>query len=117
MAITELYSVTETVSTTEWSFTTDTAGPDADTTDGVFQFVADFNALAIGDRFEVRVYEKVSSGGTQRLLESWPITLGILNGKPLWVSPAIILMHGWDFTIIKLAGTDRSITGSVRQVA
>lgn len=115
MAITQLYNVTETVGTTEHSFTTDTAGPDADTTDGVFQFIADVSALAAGDMFRIRLYEKVSSGGTQRLVEEW-----ILEGaqsKPLWASPCFILMHGWDWTITKLAGTDRSIEGSVRQVA
>lgn len=115
MAITQLYNVTETVTTTEWSFTTDTSGPDADTTDGVFQFVADLNALAAGDQYRIRLYEKVSGTGTQRLVEEW-----ILDGaqsKPLWFSPCFILMHGWDWTITKLAGTDRSIEGSVRQVA
>lgn len=115
MAITELYSVTETVSTTEWSFTTDSSGPDADTTDGVFQLLLDVSALAAGDWFRVKLYEKVSSGGTQRLVEQWEI-VG-LQAKPGWISPSVILMHGWDWTVTKVAGTDRSITGSVRQVA
>ncbi len=115
MAIAELYSVTETVGTTEWSFTTDTSGPDVDTTDGVFQLVLDVSALAAGDWFRVKLYEKVSSGGTQRLAEQWDIVGA--QAKPLWVSPSIILLHGWDFTVTKVAGTDRSIIGSVRQVA
>jgi hypothetical protein len=37
MAISEAFSGSETVSTTEWSLTTDTAGPDVDTTDGIYQ--------------------------------------------------------------------------------
>jgi hypothetical protein len=113
--ITELYAVSETVTTTEWSLTTDTAGPDADTTDGVIQLFLDVAALAAGDQYEIKLYEKVQSAGTQRLVETW-----ILDGaqsKPCWTSPAFILMHGWDFTIKKLAGTDRAITASVRQVA
>lgn len=115
MAITELYAVSETVTSTEWSLTTDTAGPDADTTDGVFQCFIDTGALLAGDQFEVKCYEKVQSGGTQRLIDSW-----ILDGaqaKPCFVTPSLILMHGWDFTIKKLAGTDRAITASIRQVA
>jgi hypothetical protein len=33
------------------------------------------------------------------------------------VIPSLILMHGWDFTVDKIAGTDRSISGSIRKVA
>ena len=44
----------ETVSTTEWSMTTDTAGPDTEISDGVFQAFVDLAALAAGDGFEFR---------------------------------------------------------------
>ena len=115
MAIAELYSVTETVGATEWSLTTDSSGPDADTTDGVFQLWLDLSALAAGDTFVIRLYEKVASGGTQRLVESWVVSGA--QSEPHWASPSVILMHGWDWTVQKSAGTDRSITGSVRQVA
>jgi hypothetical protein len=39
------------------------------------------------------------------------------QSSPIWVSPTLILMHGWDGTILKIAGTDRSIDFSIRQVA
>lgn len=115
MAIVELYSVTETVGTTEWSFTTDSSGPDADTTDGVFQPFLDLANLAAGDQYQIRVYEKVSSGGTQRVLYQSIVTGA--QSEPLWTCPANVFMHGWDVTVKKLAGTDRSITGSIRQVS
>ena len=115
MAISELYSGSETVSTTEHSLTTDTAGPDVDTTDGIFQCFLDLSALAAGDQFVLNLYEKVTSGGTQRLVESWYFT-GV-QGSPNFVTPAMILLHGWDFTLDKLAGTDRAITWSIRSVA
>ncbi len=115
MAISELYSVSETVGATEWSFTTDSSGPDADTTDGVVQLYLDLSALAAGDWFRIKFYEKVSSGGTQRLVEQWDVVGA--QAKPGWVSPSVIVMHGWDFTVTKVAGTDRAITGSVRSVA
>jgi len=66
MTITEYASGTETVSTSEWSLTTDTAGPDTQTDDGEYQFFFDVSALAKGDVFQFAVYEKVISGGTQR---------------------------------------------------
>lgn len=114
MAIAEIYSGTEAVSTTEWSLTTDTAGPDADTNDGVFQAVLDLADMVAGDELEIRLYEKARSADTQRLAELW-----VLNGaqsSPLWVSPALILMHGWDFTIKATAGTV-TVNWSIRQVA
>jgi hypothetical protein len=114
MAIVELYNNIETVSTTEWSMTTDTAGPDADTTDGVFQLFVEVAAMASTDQFRIRIYEKVRSAGTQRVVYDAVLT-GAQPGP--FVSPSLILMHGWDMTIIKVAGTDRSIEWSIRQVA
>ena len=115
MAIAELYAVTETVGTTEHSFTTDTSGPDADTTDGVFQGFFDVSALANGDTFQFRVYEKVQSGSTQRIV--WEAILTHAQAEAVFVTPSLILLHGWDMTWKKIAGTDRSISGSIRQVA
>jgi len=115
MAISEAFSGTETVSTTEHSLTTDTAGPDADTTDGIFQCFLDLNALAVGDAFVLKLYEKVRAADTQRLIESWTFT-GV-QGSANFATPAVILLHGWDFTLIKIAGTDRAITWSIRSVA
>ena len=114
MAISEAFSGSETVGTTEHSLTTDTAGPDAETSDGWFQCLLDLNALASGDLFEFRVYEKVLSSSTQRLVYStrvWSM------GAPVWVSPTIGLMHGWDMTLKKISGTDRAIDWSIRKAA
>jgi hypothetical protein len=115
MAITELYTGTEAVSTTEWSLTTDTAGPDVDTTDGIFQCFVDVNALAAGDQFQFRVYEKARGADTQRVV--YEAILTGAQAPPIVVTPSLILMNGWDFTLKKLAGTDRTITWSIRQVS
>jgi hypothetical protein len=115
MAISEAYSGSETVSTTEWSLTTDTAGPDVDTTDGIYQAFLDLNALAAGDVFVFKVYEKVLSSSTQRLVFS--ATFAGAQGSPNWASPSLILLHGWDMTLDKLSGTDRAIDWSIRKVA
>lgn len=115
MAISEHAAVSETVGATEWSLTTDTSGPDTDTTDGVFQCFLELNALAAGDIFEFRVYEKVQSGSTQRLVYS--AAFAGAQSAPVWVSPSLVLLHGWDMTLIKISGTDRAINASVRKVA
>lgn len=115
MAITEAFSGSETVSTTEWSLTTDTAGPDVQTDDGVYQVWLDLNTLAKGDEFELKLYEKVLAGSTQRRAMSIPLLHGQVD--PNLVVPSVILLHGWDFTLIKIAGTDRVIDWSIRKVA
>jgi hypothetical protein len=115
MAITELINGIETVTTTEWSMATDTSYDtgDAQTTDGVFQVFLEVAALASTDEYRVRIYEKVRSAGTQRVV--YDATLVGTQPGP-FVSPSLILMHGWDMTIIKVAGTDRSIEWSIRQL-
>jgi len=108
------FTGTETVSTTEWSLTTDTAGPDTDTTVGCFQAFIDLNALAAGDVFEFRVYEKARAADTQRLC--YYARMANAQAAPLWTSPTLILGAGWDMTLIKSSGTDRLITWSIRGV-
>lgn len=115
MAITEAFSGNQTVSTTEHSLTTDTAGPDAETSDGIFQCFIDLNAVAAGDVFDFFVYEKVLSSSTQRLV--YYARFANAQGAPVFASPSLILLHGWDMTLKKISGTDRSIDWSIRKVA
>lgn len=114
MAITELYSGTEAVGATEHSCTTDTAGPDADTTDGVFQVFLDVSDMIAGDQLQIRIYEKVRSGDTQRIVYQSVLTGA--QSEPIWVSPSLVLIHGWDVTLDALAGTI-TVNWSIRQVA
>lgn len=113
MAIVELYAGTEAVGVTEHSATTDTSGPDADTTDGVFQCFADVSDMIAGDQLQISVYEKARSGDPQLLVYRTILTGA--QSEPLWVSPSLILMHGWDFTFKALSGTI-TVNWSVRQV-
>lgn len=117
MAIAEYAAGSETVTTTEHSLSTDTAGPDTQTDDGIYQCFLDLNALALGDTFEFRVYEKVQAADTQRvaLLASFSNAQG--TDGAVWVSPSLILLHGWDMTLKKTAGTDRAITWSIRRIS
>jgi hypothetical protein len=106
------FTGSETVSTTEHSLTTDTGGPDTDTTVGIYQAFIDFNALAAGDVFEFKVYEKARAADTQRLCHV--ATIANAQTAPLWASPSLILGAGWDMTLKKISGTDRAITWSIR---
>ena len=94
--------------------TTDTSGPDVDTTDGVFQIFLDLSDMVAGDELQIRIYEKVRSGDTQRIVAQWSV-FGA-QADPIWVSLALILMHGWDATLDAIAGTI-TVLWSIRSVA
>lgn len=114
MALSEYAAVTQTgLSTTEWSLTTDTSGPDVDTTDGVFQLFIDLADMVTGDELEIKIYEKVQSGLTQRLIFRANL---VGPQSQAFVSPALMLMHGWDMTVKAVSGTI-DIYGSIRQAA
>lgn len=106
---------TATIGTSEYSFQggTTTSVPLANTTECVVQAFFDLNAVTIADLFQLRVYEKVASGGTQRV--AWEMITS-LAPTPILASPPIQVKYGWDVTAKKISGTDRSIVGSVRKV-
>lgn len=114
MAITEAFAGSEAISTTEWSLTTDSAGPDAEMSDGVFQLFLDLSDMVAGDSLQIRMYEKVQSTDTQRAI--WEAILSGPQSPPNWASPSFVLLHGWDFTLKALAGTI-TVTWSIRKVA
>ncbi len=111
----EAFTGTETVGATEHSMTTDSSGPDADTNAGIYQAFIDLNAIAAGDGFEFKVYEKVRTGDTQRLVYS--AQFAGAQGTPVWVSPTLLLGIGWDMTLKKVGGTDREIAWRISKVA
>lgn len=116
MAITlEAYTGTEAIGTDEWSMTTDTTNIATDTTVGMYQAVLDLNALAAGDVFDFYIYEKARSADTQRLM--FYARFANAQATPNWISPAMILGNGWDMTLKKISGTDRTITWRISKVA
>lgn len=89
-------------------------GTDPDTTAGVFQFVVELSTMARGDTVEIRVYEKATgTGDTARLIHTWSFVNEQID--QLFVSPALILLHGWRFSLKQTAGTARSFKWSVRK--
>jgi hypothetical protein len=111
----EAYTGTETVGSTEWSLTLSSSGPVADTAKGVFQAFVDLDALAVGDVFEFRAYEKVRTGDTQRVVYSAQFSSP--QSTPIWASPTLILGVGWDMTLKKISGTDQTINWRISKVA
>lgn len=114
MPITEAFAGSEAVGTTEHSLTTDTSGPDVETSDGVFQVFLDVSDMVSADELQIRIYEKVQSGDTQRIV--YQSNLVGPQSPPIWVSPSLILMHGWDVTLDAIAGTI-TVTWSIRKIS
>lgn len=114
MAVNALYENSALIATTEYSLVTNSTVLAADTNQGVFQFLIDFNALAGTDRYECKIYEKVVSGGTQRIVS---VAYFAPNAaEPIALFPAMVLMHGWDVTLKRVGGTSRTIAWSLRQL-
>lgn len=115
MAITAAYENTATISTTEYSLPNNSTTLTPITADGIYQVFIDFNALTVTEVYELKFYEKVVSAGSQRLVMT--ATIAGVQGQPCYVTPSLIFLHGWDVTLKKISGTDRSIGWSIRQVA
>ena len=115
MAITEPYELDGvTVGTTELSVVSGTTTLSTITTAGVYQLWVDPGNMAKADEFRIRAYEKVeATGGTKKVFAQWSL-LGVQS--EVFVTPTFILMNGWDFTITKVAGTDRAFDAAIRKV-
>lgn len=117
MALTEAYAGSFTVSTTELSLVSGTSTLQEVATEGVYQVFLDLSALANGDVFEVRVYEKVRSASTKRVVALYVFADAQGADNANAVLPPLHLMHGWDVTIDRTAGADRTIEYSIRRAA
>jgi hypothetical protein len=116
MPITEPYELDGvTIGTSEVSIVSGTTSLQTITDDGFYQLWLDPVGAAVvkGDDFLVRVYEKVRSGSTKRVV--FRAHIQHAQSEP-WVFPPLPLMHGWDMTIQKIAGTDRAFDASIRAV-
>jgi hypothetical protein len=116
MAISQPFSGTlATVSTTELSCVSGSSTLQNNTTAGIYQLMLDLSAMAAGDSFRIRIKEKVIAGGTQRNIED--VTLSGAQADPNYVTPSLLLVNGWDMTIVRVGGTDRAVPYSIRMVA
>jgi len=113
MAIT-LTNDSATIGTTEYSLPADAnySAGSPQTDDCILQVWIDFAAMTAAETYKVKVYEKVN-GGTQAI--AYEATLVGVQSS-LFVLPCLIVGEGWDVTVDKIAGTDRSIGWSIRKV-
>lgn len=113
MAIFKFTDNAATISTTEYSLPKNAnyvAGTGLNT-QGFVQVFIDLTNLTASETYVIRVYESVNAG-TQRLF--YEATVGFAQAEG-FATPFMILGGNWDVTMTKTAGTDRSISWSVRQ--
>lgn len=109
------YEGSSSISTTEFSLpgATTSGVPLAKTDDGVVELFLDLNAMVAGDVYELKVYEKVQSGGTQRQVGVTRFFEGAQGSAHTRIYIGVLL-HGWDITLKRTAGADRTIGWSIR---
>jgi hypothetical protein len=112
MAVTEPYTGTNATWGTEYSLTNGSTTIAAKTDAIAMQVFLDVNALAKSDKYILRLYEKCRSGDTQRQLTQWSIFGD--QAEEIFVTPMMMMKNGWDVTLTRSAGTDQTITWSVR---
>jgi len=105
MALSIAFDNSQAVDTTEWSMPRDASydSGQTQTTLGVYQLLLDVSDMVTGDDLQIRVYEKVQSGGTQRI--AYQANLVGPQSPPIFVLPSLILGIGWDMTLDAISGT------------
>lgn len=83
------------------------------TTDGYVQAFVNLSALTAAESYRLRIYERVN-GGTQ-LVAFETVVVGAQSQLFAFPAAPLLIGDGWDVTAMKLAGTDRSLSFSVRQ--
>lgn len=100
------------VSTTAISFTNGNTTVATNTANELVAAYCEIGSMAAGDEFEVELLEKTRSASTQASRQKWRLPFG----SGVFESPMFILGNGWDFTIKKIAGTDRTCELSLRRI-
>lgn len=115
MAITESFSGSATIGTTPYDLPSASTTVSAQTADGIYQLFLDLSNLTATESYRLRIYEKVQSTGAQAVIDD--TTISGVQSEPVYVTAALLLLHGWTFTLTKLQGTPQTISWSIRQVA
>lgn len=114
MAITEAFAGSASIGTTAFSLPNNSTSLTPQTDDGIYQVWLDLSAMTVTETYQVQILEKVQSTSTQRVVYE-SVVVG--PSTPILAFPSLVLLHGWDVQVLKVAGTDRTIEWSIRKVA
>ncbi len=113
------YGSNVTVTNTETSLATTggttTGVPQSITDDGEYVLMLDgVGALAKGDEYTLRIYEKTETGGTQRVIATIPIVGAQSN--PIYIM-SLRLGVAWDITLQRISANSRAFYWTIRRVS
>ena len=100
------------ISTTEYSLTNNSTTIATKTDNVVITIWIELVNMIAGDEYEIALREKVVSGGTQR--KNILANLIGVQGDPMFVSGPFHVGQGWDVTMTRIAGADRTFSWSIR---
>lgn len=100
------------IGSTEYFLASDSTSASYQTTDCIMQAQIDFSAMTAAEQYEVRVYEKID-GTNARLLFPVATLTGVQSNA--YVIPAVIVGSGWEVSVKKIAGTDRTIAWTINK--
>ena len=118
MAISEAFNGSASIGTTEYDLPSASTTKSSQTTDGIYQLFLDLSALTATEEYRLRIYEKVQSGSTQRVVQE--VAFSGAQAEPIYVTPSLLFLHGWTFTMQRVttaSGADKTINWSIRSVA
>ncbi len=101
------------ISTTEYSLTNNSTTIATVTTDAIISIWIDAANMTASEQYEIALREQVTSSSTQRRFVL--ATLTGTQADPFVSSPYQVGM-GWDVTMTKIAGTDRTFSWTIRAV-
>ena len=108
----EAFSGSGVVTVNELSLTTGSTDLGQQSTPGCYLVFVDCSQMQAGDQYRLRCLEK-TDGAAAPQREVWSDVLTGPQGC-LELEQRFALMHGWDFTLQKLAGVDRTFRWSIR---
>lgn len=114
MAIT-LTGGTATISTTEYFLASNSTTATAQTMKCAVQLYLDLSALIAGDTYTLVWSEKINAGTRRQFVAT--TTFSGVQTPGHYVSLQYIVGEGWEVSLTRTAGVDRSISWSLRTVA
>lgn len=98
------------ISSSEYYLAADSTSKSLQTDDCILQTWIFAASIAAGDVFEIKLYEKINTNETSRVIGYLTID------QTSYIIPSTIVGEGWDVSVKKTAGTDRTIHWSLRKI-
>ncbi len=117
MSLYQIFSGSGLIANTEWSLSTNTAGPDFQNSSGVYQVFINTSGLLTGDEYTIKLYERTTNINGDLALPTYINVLVGPQNPPIWVSPSLILGNLWDITMVNSGVPGRNIFWSIRQAS